>query len=467
MRIDPALGGAPSSDTLPELAIQRRNWRDKLIGVVRVVAAILCAIGLVTVQVVLPSPRHLAPTLCYVALFLVSILPGIRPLMRAWLLALGLPGVCIVSIAEFGLAPNIFCGLLFGIVCVRLIFSFRRSMIVSVTLLTALFAMGGLLVSGRMKVGPSWVMSLDPSVPANVIRVFFIFAMQTVGVLAVLGYVLRSIEGLLTEKVAAVESLRQESLAKERLRQELAAREKADAKARELAQLGRLASYFGHDTNNALQVVASCVSILRDFPTNSAQGGEALATLEVAASQIRTLAMQLRAFGPGRSQVAGKADLTGVLKATARMLAQILPSDIQIAVQEPPAATVAMAEGELQRILINLAMNARDAMENGGKLTIRSHLGDAPTMQVLVEVSDTGGGMTAELQQKVFEPFFTTKGDRGTGLGLSSVRESVESTGGTVQLRSRVGGGTTVTLALPLASASANIAPLALAGPPL
>jgi signal transduction histidine kinase len=465
MRSDLLLG-AVSSDTLPELATQRRNWRDKLIGLIRVVAAILSALGFGTVQLVLPSQQHFIPTLCYVALFLVSVVPGIRPLPRAWLLAMGLPGTCIAAIAEFGLAPNIFCGLLFGIVCVRLIFNSRRTMIVAVTLMVALFSMGAVLVSGRMKVGPSWVMTLDPSVPANVIRVFFIFAMESVAVLAVLGYVLRSIESLLMEKAAAVESLRRESTAKEKLRQELAARQKADAKARELENLGRLASYFGHDTNNALQVVTTSIAILRDSPTNSAHRNEALATLEAAASQIRTLATQLRAFGPGRGQVIkGSADLPGVLGATARMLAQILPSEIEIDLQEPVAATVAMSEGELQRILINLAMNARDAMENGGKLTIRSQLGDASRADstvavphVVVQVRDTGTGMSDELQQTVFEPFFTTKGDRGTGLGLSSVRESVEATGGVVRLESRVGGGTTVTLVLPRASAPAKSA---------
>jgi signal transduction histidine kinase len=466
MRSDFVLG-AVSSDTLPELATERRHWRDKLISLIRVVAAILAALGFSTVQLVLPSQRHFIPTLCYVALFLVSVVPGLRPLTRAWLLALGLPGTCIVSIAEFGLAPNIFCGLLFGIVCVRLIFNPRRSMIVAVTLLVALFAMGVFLVSGWMKVGSSWVMSLDPSVPANVIRVFFIFAMQSVAVLAVLGYVLRSIERLLMEKAAAVESLRQESTAKEKLRQELAARQKADAKARELEQLGRLASYFGHDTNNALQIVTTSVAILRDHRTHGALRNEALGTLEAAASQIRTLAMQLRAFGPGRGQASrGSAELPSVLGATARMLAQILPREIEIDLQEPVAATVAMAEGELQRILINLAMNARDAMENGGKLTIRSRIGDASQAgaamaapHVVVEVQDTGTGMSEELQQAVFEPFFTTKGERGTGLGLSSVRESVAATGGGVSLNSRVGDGTTVTLVLPLASPPTKTAP--------
>jgi hypothetical protein len=110
-------------------------------------------------------------------------------------------------------------------------------------------------------------------------------------------------------------------------------------------------------------------------------------------------------------------------------------------------------------------MNARDAMDGGGKLTLRAQLGDADGKSVSsepthasIEVRDTGKGMPAAVQRKVFEPFFTTKGDKGTGLGLTSVRESVEGTGGRVRLESRAGRGTVVTVVLPLAAAQAAVA---------
>lgn len=457
MRIDFAADSAQSSDVYPELAAQRRVWRDKFIAYIRPIAALLSALGFITVEFVIQAPLHFTPTLGYVLLFLVSVLPGIRPLMRAWLLGVGLPGICIVSIAELGLGPNIFCGILLGFVCIRLVFSFRRAMIISGILLGGLLVMGALLVTGRLHVGSSWVISLDPHVPANVFRIFFIFCVEVIGVLTVLGYVLRTIETLLAEKGAAVDSLRMESAAKERLRDELAAREKADVKARDLEQLGRLAGYFGHDTNNALQVVWSSIAMLRSPTSTVAQRSDALGTLENAAGQIRTLSMQLRAFGPGRGQVAGHSDLPAVLNATVRMLTQVFPGDIAIVLENAPAATVAMAEGELQRVLINLAMNGRDAMEGAGKLTIRSRLVDAAgdagagsCSHVAIEIGDTGAGMPEELQQKVFEPFFTTKGERGTGLGLASVRDSVQAIGGTVRLQSQPGRGTTVTIVLPI-----------------
>jgi signal transduction histidine kinase len=472
MRIDLAADSAQSSDVYPELAAQRRVWRDKFIAYIRPIAAVLSALGFITVEFVISAPRHFTPTLGYVLLFLVSVLPGIRPLMRAWLLGVGLPGICIVSIAELGLGPNIFCGILLGFVCIRLIFSFRRAMIISSILFGGLLVMGALLVTGRLQVGSSWVISMDPHVPANVLRIFFIFCVEAIGVLTVLGYVLRSIETLVAEKGAAVDSLRLESAAKERLRDELAAREKADVKARDLEQLGRLAGYFGHDTNNALQVVWSSIAMLRSPTSTATQRSDALTTLESAAGQIRTLSMQLRAFGPGRGQVAGRSDLRAVLDATVRMLTQVFPGEIAIVLEGTPEATVAMAEGELQRVLINLAMNGRDAMEGSGKLTIRSRLVDAAgeagtdsCSHVAIEVSDTGSGMPEELQQKVFEPFFTTKGERGTGLGLTSVRDSVQAVGGTVRLQSQPGQGTAVTIVLPILApaATAEAAPRATA----
>jgi signal transduction histidine kinase len=457
MRTPVDAGSTSGSNAIPELAVQRAIWRTQLLTVVRPVAAVLSALGFMTVSFVVKAGQHLLPMVAFVLLFLVAVLPGIRLRMRTWLIALGLPGTCILSISEFGLAPNLFSGLLLSIVSIRLLFDLRRSLVISAIIGVGLLVMCVSFILGWSSVGPSWIIAVDPTHPSNVVRIFGIFGAQAIATLLVLGYVLGNMEVLLVEKAAAIESLRTESAAKEKLRRELAEREKADVKARELEQLGRVASFFGHDTNNALQVIWSSLSVLRASNADAADRKAALGTLEDAATQIRTISMQLRAFGPGRSQGAGNSELHRVLEATVRMLAQVFPKEIEIVLAAPAVATVAIAEGELQRILINLAMNARDAMESRGRLTIQSWLSNAggtpagaPGSHVAIEMTDTGAGIAEALQAKVFEPFFTTKGEKGTGLGLASVRESVEASGGTVKLQSEPGKGTTVTIVLPV-----------------
>jgi hypothetical protein len=184
-----------------------------------------------------------------------------------------------------------------------------------------------------------------------------------------------------------------------------------------------------------------------------------LAALDNAAAQIRTMASQLRAFGPGRNLGAGSANLTDVFQHIHRMLKQILPSSIRIRVGKAATAKVAMADTELQRILTNLALNARDAMPDRGMLAIVSRAArpeellefeHEPVPYVAIEVRDTGMGMASGVRKRIFDPSFTTKGKVGSGLGLASVRQSVEFCKGHVQVDSEPGLGTTFTLLLPV-----------------
>jgi two-component system cell cycle sensor histidine kinase/response regulator CckA len=129
------------------------------------------------------------------------------------------------------------------------------------------------------------------------------------------------------------------------------------------------------------------------------------------------------------------------------------------------AAKVAMAETELQRILTNLALNARDAMPERGMFAIASRfarpdelpeIGVAHTRYVALEVRDTGTGIPSSVRERIFDPYFTTKGKRGSGLGLASVRQSVEFCNGRVKVASEVGLGTTFTIFLPVFQPSAS-----------
>lgn len=431
-----------------------------MLTALRPVTTLLALLGLLSATFLMTQRERLLPMTGFSVLLLVSILPGIGVRTRATLLIVCVAGMCILGIPAFGFAPNLFTGLLVSVAFALLLLERRRAITLAAVLGTGLVLMGVLLMTGAVSVSPLWLLGIDAERPLNVVRVV-IFTFVAGSILAAgVGHVLRQMELLLKEKSEAMRSLRAESAAKEELRRELASREKIEARARELELLGRLASYFGHDTNNALLVVWSSLEVLRDPMVTGERRQEALAALEEAAVHIRDISSQLRAFGPGRKSGEGKADLATVLRGTERMLKQVLPDTIHITIGEVARAQVAIEAAELQRILTNLALNARDAMRDVGMLSIGSRLvGDEELARlgmkarraVAIHVADTGTGIPQALRNKIFEPFFTTKGTHGTGLGLSSVKQSVEARGGCVRVDSEAGQGTTFTLFLPIA----------------
>jgi PAS domain S-box-containing protein len=228
-----------------------------------------------------------------------------------------------------------------------------------------------------------------------------------------------------------------------RLEQELHQAQKMEA-------LGRLAGGIAHDFNNLLAIIASYGALLAEEPTSSAEHAEDVREICRAAQRGTLLTQQLLAFS--RNQVvqpeivaldAEVADVTG-------MLERLIGTDVQLRVDLGcDDAAVLIGPGQIQQILMNLAVNARDAMPSCGELTImtRPHEG-----QLTLLVSDTGAGMTENVKAHLFEPFFTTKAQgKGTGLGLSTVFGIVRQANGTIAVESREGEGTAFAVRFPRA----------------
>ena len=233
------------------------------------------------------------------------------------------------------------------------------------------------------------------------------------------------------------------------------------AQSQKLEALGQLTGGVAHDFNNLLQVISSGVTLAERLPPGSPRLGDILREMQNAAARGADLTKQLLAFArrsPLRTEVVDTAK--GIEEAVA-LFGRMLGSDISLDVQvDEDVSAVLIDTAQFEIALLNLAVNARDAMPNGGVLQIKARnttLDGKPQgfigPFVAINVHDSGVGIPEEVLERIFEPFFTTKPvGKGTGLGLSQVHGFAQQVGGTVTIASKVDEGTEVTLLLPAVS---------------
>jgi PAS domain S-box-containing protein len=220
-------------------------------------------------------------------------------------------------------------------------------------------------------------------------------------------------------------------------------------RARRLDLLGRLASGIAHDFNNLLSVVLSLTELARaSLPADHPVHAD-LHRITEAGEQAAGLAAQLLAFSRQRRVTAHRVAINGVVGQTLELLRATLPANIQIEeTLGSPELTILADETQLQQVLMNLCVNARDAMPQGGKLRVQTEAvsgggngtGAAPGDWVRLTVQDEGQGISEQVQQRIFDPYFSTK-EHGSGLGLAIVQQIVESYGGRIELTSEPGRG--------------------------
>ena len=233
--------------------------------------------------------------------------------------------------------------------------------------------------------------------------------------------------------------------------------------AQKMEAVGQLAGGIAHDFNNLLlAVLANAELALAKLPIDS-EAAECLREIEVAGERAADLTNQLLAFSRRQPLRPTPVDLNALTRGLMKMLRRLLPENIEIAFgAAPELAAVSADPTQLEQVIVNLCVNARDAMERGGQLALRTenvliepaycetHAWAKPGRYVLLSVRDTGVGMTTEVRERAFEPFFTTKGaHRGTGLGLATVYGIVQQHGGMLHVASEPGAGTTFSVYLP------------------
>jgi PAS domain S-box-containing protein len=223
--------------------------------------------------------------------------------------------------------------------------------------------------------------------------------------------------------------------------------------AQKMEAVGRLAGGVAHDFNNLLTIIKGHAALMATEPPGTAWDRDSLEEIQRAASRAAELTNQLLAFSRKQMLRPRVLDLNAAVAGVQRILSRVIGEDVELVIDLEPELWPTLADpGQIEQVLLNLAVNARDAMPDGGVLRIETRnlrLGGGggaagpalpPGDYVRLEVGDTGSGMEPEVRSRIFEPFFTTKDvGQGTGLGLAMVHGVVEQSGGHIAVESQPG----------------------------
>ena len=243
--------------------------------------------------------------------------------------------------------------------------------------------------------------------------------------------------------------------------------------AQKMEAVGHLAGGVAHDFNNILTAILGYCEIVADSIQDRPQVIADIEEIKQAGERAARLTRQLLAFSRRQHVVPRVFDVNQLVRDTEKMLARVIGEDVRIRIlQDPSAAAIKADPGQIEQVLLNLAVNARDAMPDGGELTIavdsvlldapfvRQHPGSTTGPHTCVSVRDTGCGIAPDVLSHIFEPFFTTKRPgKGTGLGLSTVYGIVKQSGGYIGVESTPGAGTTFTVYFPAVDEPPDRAP--------
>jgi signal transduction histidine kinase/ActR/RegA family two-component response regulator len=344
-------------------------------------------------------------------------------------------------------------------------------------------AIATILIAGWLTVqtGASMVMLPLSDVLAmrNWVRAAFTFALAGGGLAVAVMFVVGRSTALLEARTEALARNRLERETRRRAETALDVAQGRVAQMQRTEALGQLAGGIAHDFNNALMVILGWADLLRarrDIPDDAKQGLDAIGE---AAHQGARMTRQLLSLGRKQLTVPQVVSATTVLDETLRLLRRLLKENIVVSVDVAPDVSPVFADpAQLMQLLLNLCVNAGDAMPDGGELTIGIRMrgerddaaggplagalvGSGPS--VVLTVRDSGVGMDDDTRARAFEPFFTTKGALGTGIGLATVKSIVDACGGQIGLASAPGKGTCFTIALPAAGAAViSVQPAAL-----
>jgi signal transduction histidine kinase/CheY-like chemotaxis protein len=272
----------------------------------------------------------------------------------------------------------------------------------------------------------------------------------------------------LREEAQALSMKNEELLEVDALKEALRQSQKMDA-------LGQLAGGVAHDFNNLLTVIYGYATLLQPDVDGNPEASRKIEAITTATERANDLTRQLLTFSPRQVVQTSHVDLNESVLETKALISSVLGDDVELDLQLADGLPPILADaGKISQVLVNLVLNARDAMPVGGTVAIATastRIEDARDVRdgqsreyAVLTVTDTGSGIDSETQARIFEPFFSTKGKDGSGLGLAVVYGIVEGCGGSITVDSVVGAGSTFSVVFPAAPPASSISPSDAAG---
>jgi signal transduction histidine kinase/CheY-like chemotaxis protein len=272
-------------------------------------------------------------------------------------------------------------------------------------------------------------------------------------------------------QTAIIAAFTRNVLKRRRAERELARTEADLRQSQKMDAIGRLAGGIAHDFNNLLTIINGHAALLREAPgaLSGSDVASSIDEIEKAGNQAAALTRQLLAFSRKQMLQARVVNLNQVVRELDSMLGRLIGERIALTTElDPQLLNLSVDPSQLQQVIVNLVVNARDAMPHGGRIVIGTRnvdrlpaaagAGDQSGPCVALTVADTGHGMSAQTRAQIFEPFFSTKPEgQGTGLGLAMVYGIVRQSGGWIDVASEVGAGTTFTLYFPATDEQATV----------
>jgi signal transduction histidine kinase/CheY-like chemotaxis protein len=451
-----ASGGRPSDRPVATgIGFEERQWRDQVLTGLGWMATGASVLG--TALVLSTRDALSAKVWMEAAVFFLLVAASrgrIAYFVRVWLLIVPIVLSALSVLALEGFIPTAPLALVASVIFATLLLGKRWGLGLVVFESVALLVVAVLHRTGVVTVRAGYE-AFATFRPLAIARFVLVFAVESTSIVLAISYLLDRTAGLLFEKANALEQLNDEQRRAERMRRELAQQEEALRKSREVEILARLAGCVAHDFNNALLIIAANADLVLQDPGYLETG---LTEIHAAVLQATSTTRQLRAFSPQAAVPPKIVALGGVVERTVQLLKRVLPSNVAVTMETASPLPILADEGQLQAMVMNLALNARDAMPDGGQLAfvVREATHEETSSAgidarcVLLEVTDDGVGMSEETQARLFEPYFTTKGAAGTGLGLASVKALVEAAKGRIVATSAPGRGTRFRVLFPI-----------------
>ena len=431
-----------------------KDWRPALIrqaAFFMIATGVLLSLGLLfgsALPFFSPLPMFVIAWLIVLALTLtpwVRVKENVQAALVVGYAALG----AALTLWQLGPVLNSGVALLMSVLFAGLLFGRKVASWLVVAHALLLLTLGLCIDAGLIE--PPSTRNFDPTQLRNWIRVTVVFAAVGGGVVfAVLGLV-GHLQAMHDEAQRMVDALVREQAVRRRLEGEQESARRAVSEAQRLESMGRLAGGVAHDFNNALTVIMAAADELRDVDHPLAR--ELAEEILAASASAGALTKQLLAVGRRDLSRPVPLDVDAALRALEKPMRRALPDDVVFFIEAASNGRVLIDPTHFQQIVLNLVLNARDAMPRGGTLSVTSSAallnGEAA---VALTVRDTGAGLDPEVRTRIFEPFFTTKDTgRGTGLGLASVYGMVQRAQGLISVDSKPGEGATFEVLLPCA----------------